>query len=316
MSQQAMDTAPVVDSIAPSEAELESFETESSDSNTTATAEQKQEIQKQIEKLEREFKLKVNGKEVVEKIDLNDEQRIVKALQMEKAAQEAFQRAAAKEKELSNMNSQLDQFFKLLQENPLQVLLNPELGLNAEEIANKILDMKIEEELKSPEQKALEEAKAKLAEYEHKEKSAREEAERLRTEKLQEDFEREITTSITGAIEKGDLPASPYIVAKFGQLLEAAIDRNIEIKPDDLIPLVKSAYMRDMRDMIGKLPDEIIEDMVTPDRIKGIRNKRIQAVKQTNAKVASTPKVEDTGAAPVKSESKKKENFFKKLGDW
>jgi hypothetical protein len=316
MSQQAMDTAPVVDSIAPSEAELESFETESSDSNTTATAEQKQEIQKQIEKLEREFKLKVNGKEVVEKIDLNDEQRIVKALQMEKAAQEAFQRAAAKEKELSNMNSQLDQFFKLLQENPLQVLLNPELGLNAEEIANKILDMKIEEELKSPEQKALEEAKAKLAEYEHKEKSAREEAEKLRAEKLQEDFEREITTSITSAIEKGDLPASPYIVAKFGQLLEAAIDRNIEIKPDDLIPLVKSAYMRDMRDMIGKLPDEIIEDMVTPDRIKGIRNKRIQAVKQTNAKVASTPKVEDTGVSPVKSDPKKKENFFKKLGDW
>jgi hypothetical protein len=316
MSDQAMDTAPVVDPIAPSEAELESFETESTQPNSTSTTEQKQEIQKQIEKLEREFKLKVNGKEIVEKVDLNDEQRIVKALQMEKAAQEAFQRAAAKEKELTNMNSQLDQFFKLLQENPLQVLLNPELGLNAEEIANKILDMKIEEELKSPEQKALEEAKAKLAEYESKEKEAREEAERLRNEKLQEDFEREITTSITTAIEKGDLPASPYIVAKFGQLLEAAIDRNIEIKPDDLIPLVKNAYMRDMRDMIGKLPDEIIEEMVTPDRIKGIRNKRIQAVKQTNAKVASSPKVEDTGVAPIKNDSKKKENFFKKLGDW
>ena len=316
MSEQTMDTAPVVDPIAPSEAELESFNTESAESNTTPIIEQKQEIEKQIEKLEREFKLKVNGKEIVEKIDLNDEQRIVKALQMEKAAQEAFQRAAAKEKELTNMNSQLDEFFKLLQENPLQVLLNPELGLNAEEIANKILDMKIEEELKSPEQKALEEAKAKLAEYEHKEKAAREEAEKLRNEKLQEDFEREITTSITSAIEKGDLPASPYIVAKFGQLLEAAIDRNIEIKPDDLIPLVKTAYMRDMRDMIGKLPDEVIEEMITPDRIKGIRNKRIQAVKQTNAKVAATPKIEDTGTTAVKPESKKKENFFKKLGDW
>ena len=304
-------TADAVDLAAPSEAELESFESEAAAAPAQAVAE----AQKQIEKLEKEFRLKVNGKEIVEKIDLHDEQRIVKALQMEKAAQEAFQRAAVREKEIASINSQLDDFFKLLQENPLQVLLNPELGLNAEELANKILDMKIEEELKSPEQKALEEAKARLAEYESKEKQAREEAEQLRVQKLQDDFEREITTSITQAIDKGELPASPYIVAKFGQLLEVALERNLDVNVEDLVPIVKNAYMRDMRDMIGKLPDELIEEMVTPDRIKGIRNKRIQSVRNATAKTA-TPKIEETAKAPVKRDSQKRENFFKKLGEW
>lgn len=307
-----------VDPVAPTEAELESFESETNntapaDKSQEPSAEAKSSVAQQI----KELKLKVNGKEIVEKIDLNDEARLIKALQMEKSATEAFQKASAKEKELAAMNQQLDQFFELLKSNPLQVLMNPELGLNAEELANKILDMKIDEEMKSPEQKALEEAKAKLAEYEKKEAEAKAEAEALRLEKLQNEIASEINGAITKAIDSGDLPKSPYIINKFGQLMDAALQYGVDVNAEELIPIVKSAYMRDMKEMIGKLPDEVIEDMITPDRVKGIRNKRIQAVREANAKASQSVKVEDTASTATKNEaSKKKENFFKKLGDW
>lgn len=311
-----------VDPAAPTEAELESFESESSNPTPAPQESQaqapKSAEQKAVEKLEKEFLLKVNGKEIKEKIDLNDEQRIIKALQMEKAANEAFSKAAAKEKEITAINQQLDQFFELLKSNPLQVLMNPELGLNAEELANKILDMKIEEEMKDPKEKALEEAKAKLAEYEKKEAEAKAEADKLRLEKMEKEIADEMNNAITKAIDGGDLPKSPYIINKFGQLMDAALSHGVDVSADELIPIVKAAYIRDMKEMIGKLPDEVIEDMVTPDRVKGIRNKRIQAVREANAKASQSVKVEDTASAPAKNEPKKqaKENFFKKLGDW
>lgn len=274
--------------------------------------------QKAIEKLERSYKLKVNGKEIDEKIDLNDEAELVKRLQLAKASGEAFQRAAKSDKELAQMNQQLDQFFKLLQENPLQILMNPELGLNAEEIANKILDKRIEEEMKSPEQKELEEAKAKIEKYEKARKDAESKAEALRMEKLAAEVETEIETSINSAIDKGDLPKSPYILAKFGQLMEVALDNGIDLSAEDLIPIVKNAYKRDMREMSEKMSDDELEEMMTPERIKNIRTKRIAAVRAANAKV-NTPKIEDTGTVkPSDSQGNKKKdpNFWKKFGQF
>ena len=306
---------------APSAEELESFESESIEAAPVAAPVEEKKIEEavkqEIQKLEREYKIKVKGKEVVEKIDLNDEQRIIKALQMEKLATEATQRASAKDEELASMNAQLDKFFELLRSNPLELLMNPALGLNAEELANKILDMKIEEEMKTPEQKEKEEMSAKLAKFEQKEKEAREEAERLKTEKIQAQFEKEITDSVTKAIEQGKLPASPYIMSKFGQLMDIALEQRLDVSAEDLIPIINAAYKRDMKEMAAKMSDEELEEVATSERIKAIRNKRIQAVKASNAKAANQIKVEDTASQSKKEEQPvKRGNFFKELGDW
>jgi hypothetical protein len=59
-------------------------------------------------------------------------------------------------------------------------------GINPEEIATRILDARIEEESKTPEQKELETARKKLAEYEEEQKKVKQEAERFKMEKLQQ----------------------------------------------------------------------------------------------------------------------------------
>ena len=112
-----MNSADVVDN-----AELEALESENGQGQST---EPKTPEQKAIEKLERSFKLKVNGKEIEEKIDLNNEAELVKRLQLAKAAQEAFQGQAASKKQLEQMNAEMNEFLHRLKSNPLEILKHP-----------------------------------------------------------------------------------------------------------------------------------------------------------------------------------------------
>ena len=118
--------------------ELESLENDSMEQELEAAPQNSQEElaeQKEMAKqLMKEFKLKVNGKDIIEKIDLNDEARIIKALQMEKAAQEAFQNQAALKKQQEEMQNSLAEFIEELRTNPLAVLQHQELGVDVRAI--------------------------------------------------------------------------------------------------------------------------------------------------------------------------------------
>ena len=112
-----------------------------------------------------EFELKVNGKTVKESVNLNDKARIQKALQMEKAANEAFQGKAASEKQLKEYEKTVDQFFQKLQSDPMSILSNPDLNISREQrrqLAEAILNNELDIEAKSPEQLELEAARAEL----------------------------------------------------------------------------------------------------------------------------------------------------------
>lgn len=246
------------------------------------------------EKLE-EFELKVNGKVIKEKVNVNDKARLQKAFQMEKAAQEAMAKSASSQKQIQQMEAEMDQFLQMLKNDPMKILSNPALGLKLEDMADKILAQKIEEASKSPEQIELEKARAKLEEYEKKindEKVAREKAE---TERLQSEAEAHIQGEIMEAIESGSLPKSPYIINKMAQLASIAFENGVDVSMQDLAPIVNKMYKRDMREMMGSMKDDEIEELVSPDRIKAIRNARIQAAR---GKVAAATKIVDTGSKP------------------
>jgi hypothetical protein len=69
----------------------------------------------------------------------------------------------------------------------------------------------------------------------------------------------------------------------------------------DLAPIVKKMYQRDMKEMMSGMKDDEIEDLVSSDRIKAIRNSRIQAAR---GKIAQASKIVDTGSkAPAKKET-------------
>lgn len=280
---------------------------------------QPQKTEQQIQEELEEFVLKVNGKEVKEKVNLKDKERIKKALQMEKAAQEAFQKSAITAKELQEIQQNLDAFFHQFTTDPVSVIMNPDLNLSKEQrrqLAEAILKQDLEESQKTPEQLKLEEMErqyqALLSEKEQMEQ-ARQEEERAR---LQEEAARQLENEINDAISSGQLPKSKLFNKQLVDLAYIAYSNNVDVELKDIIPFIKNTYKDDTRELISMLSDEEVEEIVSKERIRNIRNKQIQSAKAPAAP-ANPLKTVDTGVVN-KTESKaqkvRAKDFFKQLG--
>jgi hypothetical protein len=286
--------------------EQESLETELSPTTT----------EDQIE----EFVLKVNGKEIKEKVNLKDKERISKALQMEKAAHQAFQERAITAKQLQEIQEDVSEFLEQFTSNPLSVIMNPEFNLSKEQkrqLAEAILKEDLEESQKTPEQKEKEEL-AKKYEALLAEKAAIEEERREQEQaRLEQEAAMELENEIVQAIEIGQLPKSTYISKKIADLAYIAYANNINLSINDIIPFVKQQYKKDLSEMLGVLNDDEVEMLVSKERIRQIRNKQIQSVKPKDSAPKAPLKTQDTGSSSKKSDDVKKikaKDFFKSLG--
>lgn len=277
------------------------------------------EVIKEIEKLEREYSLKVNGKEVKTKVDVNDTARITRALQMEAAAQQAFQDRAISAKQLQEIQADVQNFLTEFSSDPLKVLMNGDFNFTKEQkrqIAEAILREDLEESLKTPEQIRAEAAEERLQEL-------MEEKEELESQRRQEEQSHleaqaaiELETEISSAIESGQLPKSKYMTKKLADLAYIAYINGVDLSMKDIIPFAKEQYKKDMREMLQVLADDEVEELVSKERIRNIRNKQIQAVKPKGGVIASPLKTQDTGAGGKKSEEAKplrSKDFFKSL---
>lgn len=266
-----------------------------------------------------EFNLKVNGKEITEKINLRDRDRITKALQMEKAAQQAFQERAITAKQLEEIQSDVEDFLSQFTENPLSVVMNPEFNLSKEQkrqIAEAILREDLEDSQKTPEQLALEETKRRYEELLAEKEAIEEERRQEEQARLQQEAAMELEQEIIQAIEVGQLPRSQYISKKLADLAYIAYVNGIDLTMKDLIPFVKQQYKRDIAEMMGVLSDEEVEMLVSKERIRNIRNKQIQAVKPKSGSPKSPLKTQDVGVSSKKEEEPKKiraKDFFNSL---
>lgn len=266
-----------------------------------------------------EFNLKVNGKEIKERVNLKDKERITRALQMEKAAQQAFQERSITAKQLQEIQADVQEFLEQFTSNPLSVIMNSEFNLTKEQkrqIAEAILKEDLEDSKKTPEQLALEETKRKyeelLAEKEAIEEQRREEEQA----RLQQEAAIQLESEIVQAIEVGQLPKSTYISKKLADLAYIAYANGIDLSMQDLIPFVKQQYKRDIAEMMGVLSDEEVEMLVSKERIRNIRNKQIQSVKPKNGAPKAPLKTEDVGVSSKKDEEPKKiraRDFFNSL---
>jgi hypothetical protein len=264
-----------------------------------------------------EFELKVNGKTVKESINLNDKARIQKALQMEKAAQEAFQGKASSDKQLKEYEATVDQFFKKLQENPMEILSNPDLNISREQrrqLAEMILNDELDLEAKSPEQIELESAKKELLKLQEEKKSSEKAKQDAEFSRLQNEAAIQIEKEIMEAIDVGELPKSNYITQKMADLAYIAFTNGIDIDMKELVPMVKKQYIDDMRDMLAKLPDDLVEDLISRDRVKKIRTNYLSTMKKQQL---NSVKVADVGSKKVEEKpvaKQKTSDFFK--GAW
>jgi len=295
-------------------------ESQESSENLEAVELQAEEKPEQMTQEEwEEFNLKVNGKEIKEKINLRDKDRITKALQMEKAAQQAFQERAITAKQLQEIQEDVQEFLQQFSENPLSIVMSPEFNLSKEQkraLAEAILREDLEDSQKTPEQKEYEETKRRYEEL-LAEKQALEEQRRADEQsRLEQEAAVELENEIVQAIEVGQLPKSTYISKKLADLAYIAYSNGIDLSMQDLIPFVKAQYKKDIAEMLGLLTDDEVEMLVSKDRIRSIRNKQIQSVKPKEGISKNPLKTADTGNSSRQEESSQKiraKDFFNSL---
>lgn len=224
---------------------------------------------KKIKKL----KLKFNGKEIEEELPFEVEEQHAEWLA--KQRQKAML-ADHKAREYNQLENEVGAFINQLR-NPKtakKALMDPRIGMDIKELAAEILQEEIERSQKSPEQLRAEEAEAKLQEMlEEREREKRDNEARELERLTEREYER-YDNLMSSAIESSDLPKSPYVVKKMTELMILAVENNIDIDPKDVIPMIREEIQRDVSQMFGVMPAEMIEQILGKDTLGKLKNHR------------------------------------------
>jgi hypothetical protein len=250
----------------------------------------------------KKLKLKVDGKDFEEEVNLDDDDYLTKQLQLAKAAQKRMGEYATLEK-------QVKAFLEELKSNPRKVLSDPNIGIDVKQLAASIIEEEIENSKKTPEQLEREKLQTRLQELEEERKKEKEDFQTKEFDRLQQQAYERYDVQMSQALEKSDLPKSPYIIKKMADYMLMGLTEGLDVTPEDVLPLVREEMQSDLKQMFAVMPDEVIEGIVGKDVFNRIRKKNITKGKAPPTPVKSA--VKDTGGTN-KSEAKgadKKQTF-------
>lgn len=258
------------------------------------------------QKLVKKYQLKIDGRTEDFELDLNNDEEVKKHLQMARAGQNKMQQAA-------EMRKATEEFIELLKTNPRRVLTDPNIGVDLKKLAQEIINEEIENAQKTPEQRQIEEYKKQLEEI--KEKQDKDEKDRKSAEynRLVKDHEERVQTSIEGALKASDLPKTAYTVRKMVEMMQIALANNVDLSPNDIVPLIRKQMIADYKELTTAASDDILEDLIGKENISRIRKRT--AAKMKAQPVAQTANAVKAGSSTGKAaEAKPKEKVSVK--DW
>lgn len=233
------------------------------------------------------LKLKVDGQELEETLDLDDEDSLRKHLQLSKAAQKRMQ-------EYADLRKQVEEFVEFARKDPRALL--KEVGYDPEKFAEELMNERIENSRKSPEQLEKERLVKELEQLKKEretEKSAREKAE---YERLKNEEAQKLDDMMSQALTSGGLPKSAATVKRMADYMLIAAQNNVDLEPSDLIPLLKKELQDDLKDLFSASPDELVEELVSKERIANIRRSQLAKAKQ-QAQTQTANQVKSAGVA-------------------
>lgn len=257
------------------------------------------------------LKLKVDGQEFEEELpfELPEDPQVLaymtKQLQMAKMSQKRAQSYSDLEKNVNN-------FIEQLQKNPRKTLSDPRFGIDLKKIAAEMIEEEISNSKKSPEQLKAEQLEAELKELKESREAEKKNNEAKEFERLQRQEAERYDVLMTRALEKSDLPKSPYVVKKMADYMLLGLQNGIEVTPDEILPLVREEILEDVKSMFAVMPEDVVEGIIGKETIKKIRKKQVDAAKKAAAAGVRTQATGKT--APVQSNPAEKVNFKKFFG--
>jgi hypothetical protein len=263
--------------------------------------------QEEIQEMKKILKLKVDGQEIDEEIDWNDEESLKKKLQMAHVAQKRMQESA-------EFKNQVNEFFQLLQTDPTKALT--EMGLNVDDLAKNHLETLVKEAEMSPEEKEKVEMQKELENLRKEAKEKEEIAKNAELERMKDQYAAEIEKDISGAIDAmSDLPKSPYVVKRVADALMLAMNNGYnDVTAKDVLPVVQKQIREEISQMFGAMPEEVLEGFVGKENFDRVRKRRVNKAKKNNIETATA--IKPTGNVGETQESAKKQSikdFFKNL---
>lgn len=182
-------------------------------------------------------------------------------------------------------------------------------------LAASVIEREIADAAKSPDQLAKEKLERELLEIKEARDREKKEYEAREQERLTEmEYER-YDNLMTQAIEKSDLPKSPYVVKKIADYMKMGIQEGMDITPEDVLPLVREEILDDIRQMAQAMPLETIEKLFGGDVLTKIRKKNVAKAKAAPQTAQSKlPDVGATKATPKKEKEEPKKTFKQFFG--
>lgn len=298
---------------------LENTEADESEENEAleadATADTKAEKEKPLTKTEKKrlksLKLKIDGKEYDEElpfeIDEDQAEYMKKHLQMSRVSQKRMAESA-------KMQKDVEEFVNLLKTNPEAVLSDPSIGIDLKKFAAKIIEQEIENSKKSPEQVEREKLEKELKALREEREKEKESSQKKDLERLQQQEYERYDILMTQALEKSDLPKSPYVVKKMADIMLLGLENGVDVLPQDVLPLVREEIVSDLRDMFAVMPEDVIESIVGSDKINKIRKRKVAQSKQPIAQTTTANQIKDIGTSGKKDAPKEEKKIS--VGDW
>jgi hypothetical protein len=251
----------------------------------------------------KKYQLKIDGKNEDFEIDLDNDEEVKAHLQRSKASNKRMQEAA-------ELRKATEKFIETLRSNPRKILTDPNIGVDIKKLAQEIIEEEIANSQKSPEELEKEQLKRELQEIKDKYKNEEEERKKGEYERLQAEAEIKLDADVTQALESSSLPKTPYTVKKMAEMMMIALQNDIDLSPQDVVPLIRKQMQQDIKDMFSASSDELFEEMFK-ENITRVRKKRTKAAVDTANSVKATS---NQPKAEVKEDGEKKLSIKDFLG--
>ena len=272
MSEIATSTAPASTS---AEVSTQNVETQQAASTEATPAEVKAQKEK--------FQYVIDGEQVEEEVDFSDKEALKKRFQLGHAAQKRMAEAKA-------AKAKAYEIVKAFEDDPANIL--ERLGPKGLEAAEKFLMKKIQEQMKSPEEREYEMTKAELAKYKEQEKLAKEAEEKQKISAQEAKYAQEFQATIISALEKTGLPKTPDLVKRMAYIMSKNLELGLDLSPEELAHEVRKDQQELIKSLSKDASIEQLLEMLGPDIANKIRKYDLEKLKLKRNPVLSPDKPE------------------------
>jgi hypothetical protein len=244
--------------------------------------------EEEIQNIVREYTLKINGKEKNVKLDLSDEDDIIRKLQLAEVSHQSMQEKAEKQKEM-------DSLIEALNNDPWEVLKL--LGKDPDELATARIENKIRELELSPEERRQQELERELEELREKDRRREEEAKELKFQQEVEKYKMDFNKQIDDAISShSKLPKSAYVRKRVADAMLYALNNDIEADPRTIVPVVEKEINQEFQQMMEGMDNPLLEKFIGNNNIERLRKSRLSEMR----KAKTINNIADTGSKVTK----------------